>query len=62
MKRETHPEAYDWAIKIGITKEGIADAWDSYIIGLYDAHADLRAAGKLPASAIQEPVENEESL
>jgi len=26
----------------------------SVYIGLYDAHADLRAAGKLPASAIQE--------
>ena len=51
MNRETHPEAYDWLIKCGDTPEEIEGYWDSYAIGVWDAHADLRAAGKLPASA-----------
>ncbi|MCL2621333.1 MAG: DpnD/PcfM family protein [Defluviitaleaceae bacterium] len=55
MKRETHPDAYDWLIICGHTPEEINDMLDSLVIGIYDAHADLRAAGKLPASAIQEP-------
>ena len=57
MKRATHPEAYDYFLKMGDTPEQIADYWDSYVIGVYDAHADLRAAGKLPAIML-ESVEN----
>jgi len=58
MKKEHHPEAYDWAIKCGMSENEIGSAWTGYIIGLYDAHADLRAAGKLPASAMNESVEH----
>ena len=57
MKRETHPEAYDWFIKIGDSPQEIAGYIDEYCIGIYNAHADLRAAGKLPASAITESIE-----
>jgi len=57
VKREAHPKAYDWAIMCGYTHGEIADCWDSHIIGLYNAHADLRATGKLPASAITESIE-----
>ena len=60
MKRETHPEAYDYFIKMGDTPEQIAGYWDSHVIGVYDAHADLRAAGKLPAIML-EAVEVDES-
>ena len=57
MKRSTHPEAYDWLIKCGDTPQEIEDMFDSLVIGIYNAHADLRAAGKLPASAMMESVE-----
>jgi len=52
MKRSKHPEAYDWAILCGKTPEQVEGALDSVVIGLWNAHADLRAEGKLPASAI----------
>jgi hypothetical protein len=52
MKRSTHPEAYDWLIKCGDTPQEIEGYIDSYAIGIYHAHADLRKAGKLPASAL----------
>jgi hypothetical protein len=52
MQRETHPEAYDWLIICGDTPQEIEGYIDSYAIGIYHAHADLRKAGKLPASAM----------
>ena len=48
MKRDTHPEAYDYFIKMGDTPQQIEGYLDSLVIGIYDAHADLRAEGKLP--------------
>ena len=62
MKRSTHPEAYDYMIKIGIPRKEVDDCLDAYGIGLWEAHADLRAAGKLPASAmLRESTEDNES-
>lgn len=61
MQRTVHPDAYDWALRIGITPNEIAGCFDSFIIGIYDAHADLRAEGRLPASAMLESVEVDES-
>jgi hypothetical protein len=52
MQRSTHPEAYDWLIKCGDTPQVIEGMLDSLVIGIYHAHADLRKAGKLPASAL----------
>jgi len=60
MKRSTHPEAYDYFIKMGDTPQQIAGYFDSLVIGIYNAHADLRAAGKLPAVML-ESVEADES-
>jgi hypothetical protein len=57
MKRLTHPDAYDWGIKIGFTSDELAGMFDSLVIGIYNAHADLRKAGKLPSSAILESSE-----
>ena len=56
MKRTTHPEAYDWLIKLGDTPEEIEGYIDAYVIGIWEAHADLRAAGKLPGADISESV------
>jgi len=62
MKRETHPEAYDWLIICGDTPEEIDGYIDEYAIGVWRAHADLRAAGKLPASAyVKKSLEDDES-
>ena len=63
MKRETHPEAYDWQLLCGRTKEQIEGAFDELVIGIWEAHADLRAAGKLPASAYayKESTEDDET-
>ena len=60
MKRSTHPEAYDYFIKMGDTPEQMEGYWASYVIGVWEAHADLRAAGKLPAVML-ESVEVDES-
>ena len=60
MMRSIHPDAYDWFIKMGDTPKQIAGYIDEFVIGVYDAHADLRAEGKLPAIMF-ESVETDES-
>lgn len=53
MKRSTHPEAYDYFIKMGDTPQQIAGYIEEFVIGVWEAHADLRAAGKLPAIMLE---------
>ncbi len=43
MKRSTHPEAYDYVVILEGSTKIVDDMLDKLVIGIWEAHADIRA-------------------
>ena len=43
MERKTHPEAYDYMVKLEGSSTAVDDMLDSLVIGIWEGHADIRA-------------------